>query len=137
MLWAYPKAFYNSKHFLFGHATQPWANRIQLYTDKHGNLNLGFGDSSSCEKNMYKLPINTWTSIALTWGDGQYVVYVNGSVVCSGAYNGFTSLNSYCDIGNNGNRDMRVEAFDGAIDEVRVYNETLSDATILDILGRI
>lgn len=137
VLWAYPKGFYNSKHFLFGHATQPWSNRIQLYTDNHGNLFLGFGDSIKCEQRIYQLPLNTWTSIALTWNNGRYTVYVNASPVCSGTYSGLSTINSYCDIGNNGNRSTRSEAFDGTIDEVRVYNRALSIAEIMYVLGNL
>jgi uncharacterized repeat protein (TIGR02543 family) len=126
-LWAYAESFASSTKFLFGHATQPWANRIQLYTDDtSGNLGLGLGDTHSKATDIQQLAANTWYHIALTWNENEYVVYVDGIAKANGSYTGFSALESYADIGNNGDASDRSEGFDGVIDEVRIYNRALS-----------
>jgi hypothetical protein len=44
----------------------------------------------------------------------------------TGTYSGLNALATYADIGNNGNSSTRTEAFDGLIDEVRIYDKALT-----------
>ena len=132
-LWAYAGNFSNVKHFLFGLATQPWSNRIQLYISSTGWLRLGLGDNHSLNNAVKKLITHRWYHIALVWDHSDYKVFVNGTLQANGGYTGLTELEEYADIGNNGNRLTRIESFDGIIDEVRIYNRPLSTDEISDL----
>ncbi|GAI84368.1 unnamed protein product, partial [marine sediment metagenome] len=46
---------------------------------------------------------------------------------------GLSTLETYADIGNNGNRAYRTEAFNGIIDGVRIYNRALSTDEVLEL----
>jgi hypothetical protein len=125
-LWA-NAADLSGVRYLFGHnvGTSSWSNRIQLYTDE-GNLALGLGDSHVAITGIRTLTPETWYHIALTWDGTNYAVYTNGIEDVNGSYTGLTTLNTIADIGNTGNTSSRNEAFNGIIDEVRVYNRALS-----------
>lgn len=51
------------------------------------------------------------------------------------AYSGLNALATYADIGNNGNSLERSEAFDGLIDEVRIYNIAIDINEIAKFAG--
>jgi hypothetical protein len=87
---------------------------------------LGLGDSHSVNTSIAALNSNTWHHIVLTWNQGNYVVYVDGVQRAAGSYSGLTSLNTFADIGNDGNLSYRNEGFNGLIDKVRMYNRALS-----------
>ena len=126
-LWAYPTAFPRTTQFMFGHVAVGWKNRIQIYTNNtEGGLGIGFGGSHKLANNIYDLAIGTWYHIVLSWNGTNYVVYVNGVKQASGTYTGLSTLSTYADIGNTGNRTDRNEAFSGIIDEVRIYNRALT-----------
>ena len=75
-----------------------------------------------------RLPVRTWSHVALTWDGAQLRVYVNGVQVASRNVSGTLSpTNDPLRIGGNANWG---EYFAGAIDEVRVYNRALSAAEI-------
>jgi len=134
-LWVRASGFTTSYSFIFGHSTIPaFANRIQLYTnDLSGNLDLGLGDSHRLRTDIIGLDTGVWYHIALTWDGTNYNVYVNGSLLANGAYSGLSSLNPFADIGNNGVASKRTQAWDGIIDEVRIYNRTLSQQEVADL----
>ena len=136
-LWAYTESFPASQ-YLFGHTTQPaWANRIQLYTDDiEGYLDLGLGDSHSKHTNIQDLDTHTWYHITLTWDGTNYVVYVDGAAKATGTYAGLSTLETYADIGNNGNGSDKTEAFNGIIDEVRAYNQALTADEVLSLFNK-
>jgi len=136
--WAYAENFSSAHHFFFSHMTQPWSNRIQLYTDNtEGYLDLGLGDSHTRHTNIQDLNTNIWYHITLTWDGANYVVYVDGAGKASGTYTGLSILETYADIGNNGYSSDRTEAFKGIIDEVRIYNRALSATEILELYGEV
>ncbi len=131
--WAYAESFSGTAQYLFGHATQPWANRIQLYTDdSSGNLDLGLGDSHNLNS-IQNLNTDTWYHITLTWNGTNYVVYIDGQARANSTYTGLSTFEGYADIGNNGNSSDRSAAFDGMIDDVRVYNRALNAAEVLEL----
>ncbi len=122
--------------FIFGHVASGWGNRIQLYEYQDTNsLYLGLGDTHEKAVNIYNLPLNVWTHIALTWDGTNYVVYVNGDNKASGSYSGLTTLATYADIGNTGKSDERGEGFIGKIDDVRIYPRKLSQTDISTLLS--
>ena len=130
-LWANPASFPNAAQFMFGHIAGGWNNRIQIYTNNtSGALGIGLGNLHKKHNNIYNLPLNTWTHIALTWNGTNYVVYVNGTQQATGTYSGLSTLSSYADIGNTGYRSDRHEAFMGRVDDVRIYNRALTASEI-------
>ena len=128
------------ERYFFGHTSgsgpSGWVDRMQIYMDNDDNqLDLGLGDSHTTAINIQTLSANTWYHIALTWDGGDYVVYVDGIEKASGTYTGLSTLNSIADIGNNGNTTYRVSAFQGKLDDVRVYDGALSKYDIADLAG--
>jgi len=135
-IWARIEGTQSGCRYLFGHTSSPpnWSSRIQLYMDNSDNqLDLGLGDTHTKSLNITTLSADTWYHIALTWDSGDYVVYVDGISQAGGTYTGLSSLGSYADIGNNGG--TRNEAFQGLLDEVRVYDQALSKYTVADLAG--
>jgi hypothetical protein len=126
-MWVYAEKLTLSRHYLFGHADESLANRIQLYL-KYGKLCLGLGDSHETSMNIQRLQNQQWYHIALTWNSTTYYVYVDGLLKASGTYPGLTKLAGNADIGNNGiNRD---KALNGKIDDVRIYDRVLNAGEI-------
>jgi hypothetical protein len=131
-LWAYPEAFSQNRHSLFGH-TLSGGNKIHLYCNVSGALGLGLGNNDSLKTSIQTLSTQEWYHIALTWNGTAYAVYVDGAQKATGTYSGLSGLQTYADIGNNGNSSGRTEGFDGLIDEVRLYNKPLSANEINDL----
>ncbi len=76
------------------------------------------------------LPANTWSHLATTYDGSALRLYVNGSLAGTLPANGSMSTsNGPLRIGGNAIWD---EWFDGAIDEVRIYNRALTGAEIQD-----
>ena len=134
-MWFYAKEFSSgtNANYLFGHTTQPaFANRIQIYTnDASGLLDLGIGNSHTLRTNIIDLDTNKWYYVTLTLNGTNYTLYLNGAQIAVGAYSGLTALDSFADIGNNGNPATRAEAFNGTIDEVRIWNRSLSAEEVM------
>ncbi len=125
-LWVNPRGFSKSKHYLFGHLTQPANNRIQLFCNASGTLGVGLGNNASTNTNIQTLNTQEWYHIALTWSNTSYAVFVDGQQKASGTFSGISAKQTYADIGNSGNRSQLSEAFYGRIDEVRLYNRAIS-----------
>jgi len=125
--------------YFFGHTTiPPWGNRIQLYMDNSDTiLDMGLGDSHNRHKDIETLATETWYHVALTWDGGNYVVYVNGEEKANGSYTGLDALNTVADIGNDGRNDEtnRTEAFNGLLDDFRIYDVALPAAEIAKLAG--
>jgi hypothetical protein len=83
------------------------------------------------------LATETWYHIALTWDNGDYVVYVDGVAAAADVYDGLDELMPIADIGNDGRSDdtNRTEGFGGLIDEVLIYDQALSAASIAKLAG--
>jgi hypothetical protein len=67
----------------------------------------------------------------LTWDSGSYVVYLNGSVMSAGVYEGLTSLPSTADVGNNGGSSK--QSFHGLMGDLQIYDKSISTAEIQDL----
>jgi len=122
--------------YLFGHTIGTWSNRLQLYLDE-GDLAIGLGDSHTTQVNIEQIVTGQWYLIALTWNGSEYTVYVDGEVKTSGSYSELDSMNISADIGNSGNPDKHDEAFNGQIDEARIFNYVLSAEQIAGLSGTV
>lgn len=125
-LWGKPNSFLGTETYFFGHTTLPaYSNCIQLYCI-NTFLRIGIGNNHDIGGNIAILNAGTWNHIVLTWtgaaGNGTFNVLVNGVLVYSGAYTAFSTLETYGDVGNDGNSGSRNEALRGDIDEFFVSN---------------
>lgn len=125
-LWGKPASFLGTETYFFGHTTFPaYNNRIQIYCI-NTYLRIGIGNNHAIGGNIALLTAGTWNHIVLTWtgagGTGTFNVLVNGVLVYTGAYAAFTTLQTYGDVGNDGNSATRNEALRGDIDEFFVSN---------------
>ncbi len=102
-----------------------------LRVGESGRMNFAFGDGSWHELNStgYVLSLNTWQHIAGTYDGNKMRIYVNGVCV--------DSLSVSATIKNASNTNLLLGAhatyarnYQGKMDEVRIWNICLSDATI-------
>ncbi len=133
-MWIYPYGF-SGTQYIFGHTAQEdWAQRIQIYTDDAtGQLDLGVGDSHEVLAAITALQVQQWQHLALTWDAGNCYVYVDGVMLAQAPYSGLSALEPFADIGNNGLAGSKTEAFDGVIDDVRIYARPLSGPKLQSI----
>ncbi|MEK6967053.1 MAG: LamG domain-containing protein, partial [Nanoarchaeota archaeon] len=74
------------------------------------------------------LTIQSWSHIAFTYDGETLIGYVNGNFACNNLDpSGPLSMTGYTTVGGN---FWGLELFDGAIDELRIYNIVLSQAEI-------
>ena len=137
-LWACIKGTQSGTRYFFGHTRgstrASWPDKIQIYMSNSDNdLDLGLGDSHTKATNIATLSNDTWHHIALTWDGSNYIVYVDGLSKTSGTYTGFSSIGTYADIGNTGNRSNLIEAFQGFIDEVVIFDYALGKDEITQL----
>lgn len=128
-IWSYASSF-SGTQYLFGHTSTPtgFADRIQLYVDDGaGGLDLGFGNNHALEEGIATLAPNVWNYVLLTWNGTTCSVYVNGVLEHTEAYAGFSALQTYLDIGNDGRATgSRNEGWGGGLDHARLSNEIFS-----------
>ncbi|MDI2128180.1 LamG-like jellyroll fold domain-containing protein [Yinghuangia seranimata] len=74
------------------------------------------------------LPVNTWSHIAVTYDGATLRFYVNGTQVASRAQTG--NITGGTDVLRIGGNSVWGEYFSGLIDEVRIYNRTLTQAEV-------
>ena len=128
-VWAMAEAL-PATHYVFGHTTLPtWKDRVQIYSDSDGQLDLGMGDSHTRHTNIAPLELGVWYHIGLTYDDtptGDYKVYVNGELKAEGTSTAFNELMGFADIANDGAETGRDEGWIGVIDEFCLYDRVLS-----------
>lgn len=129
-LWAAPSTEAGAR-YLLGHICNG-SNRIALLTI-NGKLAVSMGNNTLIQQNIAELPYGQMAHLALTWGSGQYAVYVDGEQRAAGTYSGLTQLRSTFDIGNYGDPSLRIVGFLGLIDEVRTYNRVLASDEIRNL----
>ena len=120
------------RRYIFGHTTQPaFANRIQLYTAGTAPtvLGLGLGDTHAKDTGS-TLSTGPWYHVVLVKDATNYWVYLNTALDMSGTYTGLSALQTYADIGNDGNPSERTESWNGVIDEVRISDTPRSTCWI-------
>jgi hypothetical protein len=127
--WVYPASTSGWRTIIM---REPAAN---YYLDSSNGSFTGSGPSAGvnngANRDVYgstSLPVNTWTHLAATWDGTTLRVYVNGAQVASQAI-GSTILASTSPLRLGGN-SIWGEYFNGKIDEVRIYNRTLSQSEI-------
>lgn len=86
----------------------------------------------------YVVPENQWTCIAITYDNGVVKTYINGELFDT--YNGLGNIidrepdqNTLRIGGRQGGSQNIEQYFDGKIDEVMIFNQTLTDAEIREL----
>ena len=88
------------------------------------------GTATRAAENPARLPINTWTHVAMTYDGANLRFYQGGVLVSTVAATGsMTNGNGPLIIG--GTTIWPAEFFTGRIDEVRIYNRALTAAEIV------
>jgi len=80
-------------------------------------------------RGVSQLPIGSWTHVATTYDGATQRLFVNGVQVASRAQTGTIEVSDGA-LRIGGDTAFADEFFQGAIDEVRVYNRALSAAEI-------
>ncbi len=75
------------------------------------------------------IPVNAWTHLATTMSNNTMRLYVNGQLVASGP--AYPAAPSSGPLRIGANQIWNYEAFDGLIDDVRIYNRALSASEIV------
>ena len=101
------------------------------------SFNRGLGSEGAFDLGTVGyLPLNSWTHIALVRDGGVYKIYVNGTVYCAQKDKNGTSPTSTVTLGALLNASNNpVECFTGAIDEVKLYDSSLTDEQIIECAG--
>ncbi len=148
-LWVYPisDTNNNSPRMLSKSETNTAANGAFNLNDEGGNLNL-YANRWATTAGDFQLvttiiPLKTWTHIAVTYDYGSTsnvpVMYINGTsraVTVTTAPAG--TRGSETEALNIGSNTAATRAFNGSIDDVRLYNRALSAQEVADLynLGR-
>ena len=77
------------------------------------------------------LPLNTWTHVAATFDGAEMRLYVDGNFIAANQGTLGTAHGAPLTIGGSGD----CPGFEGRLDEVRIYNRTLSEAEIRAIFN--
>jgi hypothetical protein len=125
--WVYPRilagiANWQNAVSQYGGGSSSWILRTSESNNGHfvPHVNVG-GNWYNCDGGL--LPLNTWSHILLTY-DGEILTgYINGQYVCQNTGpSGSLAITGPTVIGGN----YGGEFFNGAVDEVKVYNRVLS-----------
>ncbi|MBN2495925.1 MAG: hypothetical protein JXR96_15140, partial [Deltaproteobacteria bacterium] len=129
---------------VFGHASAGWQDRLQIFSDPRQGpaapdgtrIGVGVGDTRIPDTGVDLTP-GAWQHLALSWDDpdedgaGELVLFVDGIAVFTESYTGLGSIGPLAQIGNDGNpTDGGTTAFYGLIDEVRIFDQALTELEI-------
>ncbi|MFC1788202.1 LamG-like jellyroll fold domain-containing protein, partial [Patescibacteria group bacterium] len=120
-LWLYPRALPAENRVIFNHSGDRGGNYLYFYQND-ANLYSGFGSASGVDTGVDLSP-NTWQHLAVTWENGNYRIFYNGSAVVTG-YNTSFSVWDFMTIGCT--YGSRLACVDGLIDEVQLFSDSLS-----------
>lgn len=104
------------------------------WLDANGNIGVSVGNTFTTKSTV---PINngTWRHVVLTrdHSAGTYKIYIDGVLNTSGSIATGIVGNGYSSIGRIQDTSDSPEYLDGLLDEVRIYNEVLSDSEVAAI----
>ena len=104
----------------------------EVFYGSYGDLN-----SRSSDYDNTLIHSNAWYNVVYTCGDGVSKIYINGvlkSTVPSSVVPSFTANDQELYIGKHGDPQYPY-SFNGAIDEVRIYNKVLCAAAVNQLYG--
>lgn len=114
----------------------------QLDVRIKGYLSFGFNSSDNQGAGISTpIQLGQWQHVVATFDRGEMRLYINGTLVSQGrtGLRPIKELSPHArpalGIGNAGGEFYNIP-FDGLIDEVRIYNRALTEAEIIESLGR-
>ncbi len=124
--WVYPTAlaasFQDAAAQYHLSRSQGWILRTSENSNRHFTPHVSVKGWYKCDGGL--IPLNKWTHILLTYDGETLKGYFNGEFVCQNTGpSGSLSMTESTTIGS---RDGDSEPFPGLIDEVRIYNRSLS-----------
>ncbi len=127
-MWAFPRARDDNNNYP-GFLIQKW--HTSSSTDNAFILRLFRFDGENNSVDFQPLSLNVWSHIAVSADSGNVSVYVNGEKVVEDSGFVFRETSYGLRLGNLHNNHYE---FKGGIDDVRIYNEAISEQTIHDIM---
>ncbi len=126
--WVFPTALGNWRTVLL--KEQPGQLVYGLYANNDASRPSGhlFTTGDLWSNGSSQLPLNAWSHLAMSWDGVTQRLYVNGNQVASRAVGG-TLVNSAGALRFGGNA-VWSEWFAGRLDEIRVYDRTLTQAEL-------
>ncbi|MGV8151944.1 MAG: LamG-like jellyroll fold domain-containing protein [Candidatus Nanoarchaeia archaeon] len=132
MAWIKPNISDTSWHGFLGYAGGGTSTRMpSMWIYDVNEIHAGFGDGSSWQSfttTTNPITNNAWNHVVATFDGTYYQIYVNGII----AYNATGSWSGVCPNPSYAQIDIgRVDNyFNGTIDDVRIYNQSLSSEQI-------
>ncbi len=113
---------------------------VRLYQDPNFPLRLEFityGSSTGGFNTLVAnsaIPVSNWVFFAASYDGALKKLFVNGNLVASVSFNGTLDWNSnFMGESIGGTFPGQAEPFDGALDEIRLYDRALSEAEIAEL----
>ena len=108
---------------------------ISFYIESKKNIEFGLGDNSDFQwlgSGPNKVLLNEWTHVAATWDGSDMYLYINGVLVATQTQTIIPNTNNenfYI-----GSADATLFPWRGAIDEVSVWNTTITEGDIQNLM---
>ncbi len=132
-IWVYPESFNDLNGILSTYQTSGANGYFLRINDSNGGLKYGSDSNSIIVSNA--LNLNQWQNIFVKTKNGSSELFVDGTLIKSGQVS-WNNTDEYfsigCDYCEDGASDSR-RFFDGRIDELKVYDRTLSNSEIFDL----
>ncbi len=128
-VWAYPTFTSTSTTGYIFSSVGAASNRFYItYIPSSGGLSVTRGNPQS-SFGLGNTSLNNWYYITLAWNSSMMYGYLNGNLVASSSYTNASVQGGGSTIGAFLN--SAVQLFPGKIDDVRIYNRTLSAAEVM------
>ena len=107
----------------------------ELYVTSAGALTMNSYDmaANTNDTTLATISYGSWQHVAMTWGDGSMRAYLNGSNVINKTMVGGQDSSVYTKLRLGDLATTTGSAFNGAIDEVRLYNHILTQKEITSL----
>ncbi|MFO7793458.1 MAG: LamG domain-containing protein [Candidatus Nanohaloarchaea archaeon] len=113
----------------FFHRTDGEDDRLYMWMDDGDHIDFGLGASTKADlDDIFSFnPSDGWTFYALRWDSGNWKAWKD-TQTSTGSYSGTVNINRGLNIGHRATTGGRH--FDGQIDELQLYNSSLSEEKI-------
>jgi hypothetical protein len=117
-------------HYLFGAPNTSQNSRIYLWVANGGNAISGLLGNGTVIGNVTITP-STWHHVLISWQGTKAHLYVDGyEGTTTGTFNGLAASTTTSYIGNTASAD---QGYNGLVDDVRIYNRTLSNQEVAQL----
>ena len=111
----------NTNNTLYQPMPKEYENKTVVFGIPNGSSVLVYGSIPNPTNSNYAID-NSWRHYAQTYINGEFRIYINGKLISS-TQKSINILDTFFIIGNIG--DYSREGFNGAIDDVRIYNNSI------------